>query len=140
MNIISDARKRLSFVLWLVSIHSFCVGLGLILMPASAMPFMGFNVYVENFFPVQGGVFHLVMSVAYALAAIDRERFGGLILMAIVAKFMATVFLFIYYFLIESVWTVLFSGIGDCLMGIAILVAFLSYSRGQEYPRRDSDN
>ncbi len=135
-----DARKRLDLVLWLVAVHSAFVGLGLILMPASTMPFFGFEVTGEKFFALQGGVFHLVMAVAYALATIRAERYRGLILLAILAKFMATVFLFVYYLFVERIWTVLLSGAGDCLMGIAILVAFLNYRRGKKRPDRDFDN
>lgn len=133
MKIILSARKCLIIILWLVSIHSFFVGLGLIFMPASLMPFFGFEVSVENFFPVQGGVFHLVMATAYALAAIGMDRFGGLILITIVAKFMATVFLLIYYFAVDKVWTVLLSAVGDILMGMVILLVYLYYSKVEKY-------
>lgn len=102
-------------------------------MPASLMPFFGFEVSVENFFPVQGGVFHLVMATAYALAAIGMDRFGGLILITIVAKFMATVFLLIYYFAVDKVWTVLLSAVGDILMGMVILLVYLYYSKVEKY-------
>ena len=133
MKVVLNAGKCLPFLLWLVATHSLLVGFSLILMPASVMPFFGFESYAEKFFPVQGGVFHLVMAVAYALAAIDTERFSGLIILAIVAKFMATVFLLIYYFMVDKIWTVLSSAIGDSLMGIAILLAFLYYSKGDKH-------
>jgi hypothetical protein len=133
VKVVLNAGKYLSLILWLVAIHSIVVGFSLILMPASVMPSFGFESYTEKFFPVQGGVFHLVMAVVYALAAIDTKRFAGLIILAIVAKFMATVFLLIYYFLVDKIWTVLFSAIGDCLMGTAILFAFLSYTRNKEH-------
>jgi hypothetical protein len=134
MKIILNARQRLLLILWLVAVHSFLVGLALMFVPASLMPLLGFKIVVEKFFSVQAGVFHLVMVLVYSLAAIGLERFRGLILLAILAKFMATIFLFTYYFLIDSVWTVLFSGIGDGLMGIAILLAFLSYHKGEKQP------
>ena len=132
MKAVLNVGKYLPIILWLVAIHSTFVGIGLILMPASVMPFFGFEAYTEKFFPVQGGVFHLVMGVAYALAARGVERFGGLIILTIAAKFMATIFLFIYYFSIAKIWTVLLSAIGDCLMGITILLFFLYFSKGKK--------
>lgn len=132
MKIILNARKRLVLVLWLIAVHSFLVGLALMFVPASLMPLLGFKIVVEKFFSVQAGVFHLVMVLTYALAAIGLERFRGLILLAILAKFVAAVFLFTYFFLIESIWTVLLSGIGDGLMGIVILLCFLAYRRGEK--------
>ncbi len=132
MKAVLNVGKYLPIILWLVAIHSFFVGIGLIFMPASVMPFFGFEAYAEKFFPVQGGVFHLVMGVAYALAAKDVERFGGLIILAIAAKFMAAIFLFTYYISIDKIWMVLLSAISDCLMGIGILLAFLSYSRNKK--------
>ncbi|HUV31367.1 MAG TPA: hypothetical protein VMY05_09795 [Acidobacteriota bacterium] len=127
-----SARKRLVVVLWLVAIHSILVGLSLIFIPAAAMPFFGFQVYSEGFFPVQGGVFHLVLAVAYGLGASDPGRFRGLVVLSIVAKFMATIFLFAYYLFVDRVWMVLGSGIGDCMMGSLILWACLAYYRGEQ--------
>ncbi len=129
MEILSTARSRLVLVLWLVGIHSFVVGIGLIVLPAPAVPFFGFTPFAEKFFPVQGGVFHLVMTVAYIMAAVKPERYPGLIILSFVAKLMAATFLLSYYFLVDSIWMVLVSGIGDGLMGVVIYVIYRAYSR-----------
>ena len=129
MNPTANARTCLTLLLWFAAIHSFLVGLGLVLLPASAMSFFGLIPYVERFFPVQGGVFHIVMSVAYTLAAIRTDRFLQLIVFAIVAKLMAAVFLFTYYIAIDGIWVILLSGAGDGLMGLALLLAFRAYRR-----------
>lgn len=117
----------LQIILILVCLHSFMVGVGLIFMPGKLMPFFGLAVPVEKFFQVQGGIFHIVMAIAYFIAALWYDRNKGLILFIILSKFLATVFLFSFYFLVEMAWIILFSGIADCLMGLAILWIYLKF-------------
>lgn len=121
--------KILSIILWLVALHSFFVGVGLIVMPLPAMEFLGFHFCADRFFPTQGGVFHIVMAIAYSLAALRTKRFECMILFSIIVKFSATIFLFIYYILVSQIWMVLLSGITDSLMAIAILWAHCSYKK-----------
>ncbi len=129
MNALATCRTRLKLLLWLLAVHSFVVGLGLIVLPSAALSSFGFALEVEPFFRVQGGVFHIVMSVAYLLAAVALDRFAALVLFAIAAKLMAAVFLFVYYFAVDGVWIVLLSGIGDGLMGIALQLALRACRR-----------
>ena len=117
----------LQIILILVCLHSITVGVALIFMPVKLMPFFGLTIPVEKFFPAQGGIFHIVMALAYFIAALWYNRNQGLILFIILAKFIATIFLFSFYFLVEMAWIILFSGIADCLMGIAILWIYLNY-------------
>lgn len=129
MDLIKSPKERLSFFLWLVAIHSFCVGLGLMIQIPSIMDFLGYGTCKEHFFPAQGGVFHIVMALGYAMAASNLERNECLVIFSIVAKGAATVFLLVYYFAIEPIWSVIVSGIGDGLMMIIILLAWMSYSK-----------
>jgi len=122
-----DHSTILSMILWLIAFHSFIVGIGLIAMPPQLMELLGFNSGGDRFFPSQGGVFHIVMAVAYSLAALRTSRFECLIIFSIIVKFSATIFLFVYYFFAVQIWMVLLSGITDCLMGIVILWAYLLY-------------
>ena len=115
--------QYLKVFLWLVALHSFCVGLGLMLVPLEYYDFFGFGEYQGNFFKIQAGVFHLVMVIAYAFAARDPVKYRVMILFSILAKFSATIFLIGYYIFGEAVWMVIVSGIADFLMGL-ILLAF----------------
>jgi hypothetical protein len=124
MTILHDRQKRLGLILYLVSIHSLAVGLGLILLPLSLMPHFGFQVAVEKFFPVQGGVFHIVMSLAYAMAGYRTLRQEDLIVLSIAAKFTATVFLVAYGLFVHPIWMVWLSALGDAIMGSVILWAW----------------
>ena len=124
-----SVQSRLSLVLWIVALHSIAVACGLILLPPEQMTWFGYNAHQERFFAVQAGVFHLVLVVAYTLAAARPNRHRGLILFSIITKFIATIFLFTYYILVDTIWSVLFSGIADLLMGLLILGAFLPFRR-----------
>ena len=121
------ARQSLIIILWLVALHSFCVGLGLIFLPVSMMPLFGFREYTVNFFPIQGGVFHLVMVVAYVFAALDIDRNRACIYFAIIAKSIAFIFLMTYFLLFEPVITVLLSAISDGIMGLVIFMIYRAY-------------
>ena len=88
------------------------------------MDFFGLLPYVEQFFPTQGGVFHIVMAVAYGLAAREDGRNRTLLLFIITAKFMATIFLLIYSAFVASAWVLLLSAVGDGLLGLLILLAY----------------
>ena len=132
MEIIKNPRSRLSLLLILVAIHSFCVGVGLIIRPAELMQLFGFGTCYERFFPTQGGVFHIVMVVAYLMAAINVDENHSLIIYSIIVKIMATVFLFIYFIAVEQIWLVLMSGFSDGVMGIAIYVALILYIKSKK--------
>jgi hypothetical protein len=116
--------KLLKMFLILVAIHSFCVGLGLILIPLDYFELFGFHEYSGNFFKIQAGVFHIVMCGAYVSAARDPVHSRVMIRFSIFAKMIATVFLLSYALFIDMVWMVLASGIFDFIMGL-VLIWFL---------------
>lgn len=113
--------KYLKIFLWLVALHSFCVGLGLMLIPLEYFDFFGFGEYQGNFFKIQAGVFHLMMVIAYVFAALDPAKYRVMILFSILAKFSATLFLISYSIFDEAIWMVIVSGIADFLMGLILL-------------------
>ncbi len=116
----------LKWILWLVAIHSICFGISLIVLPIPVIEFFGFQLE-EKFFAVQGGVFHIVVSMAYIMAALDLEHSGKLIAISCTAKFMATIFLLSYFFFVKHIFMIIFSGFIDFLMGLTILVLYLLY-------------
>jgi len=127
-----DPRTRLSLLMGLIALHSLLVGIGLILLPADVMSrFFGFHLFGEKFFPVQGGVFHLVMAVAYAMAALHPVRDRALLVFSAAAKGMAFCFLLLYFMLVDPVPLVLLSGIGDGVMGALIVWADRSRARAE---------
>ena len=104
------------------------------------MQFFGYAGCNEHFFPAQGGVFHIVMALGYALAASNLERNECLVVFSIVVKSAATIFLFVYYFAIEQIWSIIVSGIGDGLMMIILLLAWMSYSKSLVVNRRPTNS
>ncbi|MFH0864905.1 MAG: hypothetical protein V1904_01830 [Bacteroidota bacterium] len=120
-------KKYFIILLWLVGLHSFFVAIGMLTLPASMMTFFGFEFQPGNFFRAQGGAFHIVMAAIYILASYHIDKSFHLIAASVIAKLIGTVFLFSYYILINPLWTVLVSGVGDFLMGAAILIMFILY-------------
>ena len=120
--------KALSMILCLVAVHSILMGLALIFQPAILMEWSGFKSGYERFFPAQGGVFHLLMAVAYLLGATDSRKYHFLIVFSVIVKAVATVFLIVYCITVEFKWIILVSGIGDGVMGMSIFIAFRRYT------------
>jgi hypothetical protein len=125
--VINNSSKRLSLLFTLIFIHSFLVGIALIFHPPEIMRMMGFHSISEDFFPVQGGIFHILMGIFYLSVVKRVEGFKTLIYFSIVAKLMAFVFLLFYYFLVDGILIVLVSGIADGAMALVIILAYLSY-------------
>jgi hypothetical protein len=120
--------KILQWFLWLIALHSIGFGIALVILPISVIEFFGFQL-TEKFFAVQGGIFHIVVSLAFIMAALDLENSKKLILLSCTAKFMATIFLLSYYFFESHIFMVIFSGLADFLMGLAILLTYLLYQK-----------
>ncbi len=118
----------LKWILWLVAIHSICFGISLIILPIPVIEFFGFRL-TEKFFADQGGVFHLVVAVAYIWAALDLEDSFKLIVLSCTAKFVATIFLLSYFFFVDPKLMVILSGIADFLMGFTILLLYILYRK-----------
>ncbi len=129
MNEKMAAEKRLQWLLYFMAIHSFGVGIGLILQPESLMRLLGFPEITQPFFPAQGGIFHLIMAAAYFLAGWDRNKYSSLITFSIFVKTVATFFLFSFYIFIKAVPLLILSGAGD---GMMALLLYLFYRSGKD--------
>jgi hypothetical protein len=103
------------------------MGLALITQPTVLMEWSGFKPEYERFFPTQGGVFHLLMAVAYVMGAMNSKKYYYLIIFSIIVKAVATIFLIVYCFIIEFKWTIFIFGIGDGVMGLMIFIALEYY-------------
>lgn len=126
---LKDPSFRFSFFMWLVAIHSFSTGIGLIFLPAELFEKFGYNMISERFFAVQGGIFHIVMCIGYLMAAYGREKYEGVVHLSITAKLFATFFLLTYSFFVVWIWVVFLSGIFDLLMGVIIYTLYTKYKK-----------
>ncbi len=95
-------------------------------MPDSWFDFFGFNIS-NRFFPLQGGIFHLVMVIVYIIAAFKPKNAFTPVIISLSAKMMAGIYLLLYYFFAEKITTVLLSGIGDFAMFFMILFSYMSF-------------
>jgi len=119
-------EKSLKILLWLVAIHSLFTGIFLVTGTVEMFHFFGFH-YHGGFFAVQGGVFHLVMVIAYMMTAYNLKKDGLLIWFCISAKVMAAVFLLLYFAIMEQTWIIFISGVLDLIMGLLLLLFFNRY-------------
>ncbi len=124
-------RTLLVLLLWLFVIHSTTVAVLLIFLPQSSLDFFGYIGYQGRFFQVQGGIFHLVMAVAYLLAAIKTDKANLIIIFIIIAKTIAAIFLVTYFFMGEHIWVLLPSAIGDGAMAVLLYIFYKNYSMGK---------
>ena len=123
-----EQKKNLAIFLCLIAIHSFIVGLGLIISPNEFFESLGYKTVTERFFPTQGGVFHVIMSICYLMAADKLEKSFDLLVFSIIVKLAATLFLIIYYAFVLSELIILLSAIGDGIMGLILWWLFSSYN------------
>jgi hypothetical protein len=103
-----------------VALHSILIGALMVIQPSSLIKLMGFGRIGEPFFPCHGGVFHILMAVAYLCGAADIHKNRNMIVYAIMVKMTAAMFLFSYYFFAKNLWIVFLSGSIDLGMGIII--------------------
>jgi hypothetical protein len=119
-----NRKHHLSIVLSFIAVHSFLVGVGLILFPGQLMEYMGFKLVNERFFQSQAGVFHIILSVCYILPLFNYNNFKSLVIFSIVVKISATLFLLIYFLFFDSILCLLLSGLADCTMAILLLYVY----------------
>lgn len=112
-----------------MALHSLSVGFGMILLPIDWIAYFDIIPSKHRFFITQGGVFHLLMAVAYSIAALDINNSKQLIYFSIIVKFSATLFLFSYFAFVNHFIIVLGSGAIDLAMGLALFILYNKYSK-----------
>jgi hypothetical protein len=122
------SARLLVVFLWLISIHSICVGIALITFPIPLIAEFGIEI-CNKFFPTQSGVLHIIMGIIYILAIKNLGKTDLLIKFSIIVKFIATVFLLLYFLFLDQKLVILLSGIGDFLMGVVLWMLFRAYQK-----------
>lgn len=115
--------RPVSWFVVLVALHSYAVGIGLLILARFTLPLGGFSLPEDLFFVRQGGVFHLVVATGYLL---EWQRYRSIGLM-LVAKGLATVFLGLSWLSSSAPpWLVGASALQDGAMGAVALWLVLS--------------
>ena len=104
-----------------MALHSFGVGIGMIILPIDWIAYFDIIPSKHRFFITQGGIFHILMAVAYSVAALDVTKNDSLIIFSIIVKSSATIFLFSYYAFVNHFLIVLGSGVVDLTMAMAVI-------------------
>ena len=118
-------RKAEWWLVVLIALHTYGIGLALLVLPEWSLRFGGWETIPPLFFPRQAGVFHLVLGTGY-LAEYFRLRSVSLLL---TAKVCGSVFLVAATLLATVPWFVTFAGVVDGLMGLTVLGAHAAVSR-----------
>jgi hypothetical protein len=101
----------------LIALHSLVVGLFLTFATDWGARFGGFPSPVPLFFPRQAGAFHFVVAGVYL---VEYFVYRG-VLMLVITKSIAVAFLGIVASACPVPWVVPLSGVGDALMGLAVV-------------------
>jgi hypothetical protein len=120
-----DRERTEGIVVVLIAAHSIVVGLFLVLAPEWGARSFGFGPVQPLFFARQAGAFHFVAATAYL---VEYFRYRGVLLL-VVTKSVAVLFLLLMPALDAVPWVVPLSGVADGLMGLAVV--FLRTGRGQ---------
>ncbi|MFN7987036.1 MAG: hypothetical protein U0529_06155 [Thermoanaerobaculia bacterium] len=112
------AKRLLSTWVVLVALHSYAVGTFLLFATAWGARFGGFGEVTPLFFARQAGIFHFVIATAYL---VERFVHGGVVIM-LMAKATAVVFLLAVWLLGVDAWSIPLSAAGDAVMGVATFV------------------
>ena len=117
--------------LWLVSLialHSFGVGLVLLTVPDWALRLGGWPGGIEpDFFGRQAGIFHVVLATGYLVEYLRHRR----VELILVAKSIAVAFLGLCWLLFDVPWPVPLCGLADGAMGLAALLTHRAVVRGE---------
>jgi hypothetical protein len=118
-----DRAERALVVL--IAVHSIVVGLFLVLVPEWGARLGGFGALSPLFFARQAGAFHFVAATSYL---VEYFRYRGVLLL-VITKSVAVVFLLMTSALDEVPWVVPLSGVADGFMGLAVVL--LRRARGR---------
>jgi hypothetical protein len=102
----------------LIALHSLVVGLFLTFATDWGARFGGFPSPVPLFFPRQAGAFHFVVAGVYL---VEYFRYRGVLLL-VMTKSIAVVFLGLTTVLVTVPWVVPLSGLGDAAMALAVVL------------------
>jgi len=102
----------------LIALHSVVVGLLLVFATDWGARFGGFGEVSPRFFARQAGAFHFVVAGVYMM---EYVRYRGVLLL-VLTKSAAVVFLSLTVALDHAPWLVVLSGAGDAAMGLAVLL------------------
>ncbi|MBK8594956.1 MAG: hypothetical protein IPN83_05095 [Holophagales bacterium] len=110
--------RHLSAWVVLVALHSFGVGTFLLFATEWGARFGGFGGVSPLFFARQAGIFHFVIATAYL---VERFVHGGVVIL-LLAKATAVVFLLAMWALGVNAWSIPLSAAADAAMGVATVL------------------
>ena len=118
MGVPIDWQRAESWLVHLIALHSFVIGLFLMFLTRWGTAFGGWPEVTPLFFARQAGAFHVVVGTGYLLEYFHHAT----VRLLLVTKSVALVFRISMTILDSAPWAVPLSAVGDGLMGLAVLV------------------
>lgn len=112
---LGGAKKVEGVLVWLIALHTFTIGVALLVVPEWALRVGGWRDIPPLFFPRQAGIFHFVLGFGY----LRELRCRGSVSLLLLAKSAAFLFLMTSALVWTPPWFVPFAGVTDGLMGLA---------------------
>ena len=122
---LTEVHERI--LIFLISLHSFIVGIMLMFFADWAVRFAGWSGADPIFFIWQAGAFHFVLAAGYL---VEYSR-SGTVSVLLIAKTTAFVFLLGGSVLHDTPWSVWFSGFADGAMALTAFLVHKAVNRGQ---------
>ncbi|MBI9073211.1 MAG: hypothetical protein JEY94_16530 [Melioribacteraceae bacterium] len=122
-------ESLLKYFLFLIAFQSLAIGLFLMFFPPELMRLLGFPIIFENFFKVQGGVFHLIMVAAYVMASADPCKNSIMVVFSIITKVTSVIFLVIYFFFVSQYWIFIVALFGEIAISSMLIFLFFKFKK-----------
>lgn len=129
MGPVLGARRKLQAVLFIMALHSAATGLLLITLPGEWLAWFGLAVHPQRFFSCQGGVFHIIMAVAYGMGMIHPVKYALMIRFSVFVKICAAIFLFAFFLIRDGVPFILLNAVLDGFLGGLLLFTYGGFKR-----------
>ncbi len=124
-DLISPRSKAVRWLVFLIGLHSCILGCLMLFAPEFMLAVFGFESQRQLFFTSQSGIFLLILGVCYLLAL----RFSQLILVILVSKGFAVVFLSTHAGLLGAPPSIWAAAAGDATMLVLLSLALVHQAR-----------
>jgi hypothetical protein len=119
---VTHGRIALKVAVVLISIHSFLLGVAMLLFPRSFPGLFGFVSNGGPFWQSQSGVFLIVLAIAYFLAYKELDKSRLLVIYLVTSKTFAVAFLLTQFIFFHAPYAIILAAIGDGFMGALVYV------------------
>ena len=120
-----NKAKMLGYVVVCVSLHSFALGVLLMVLDKDLFAVFGWEPLCNRFFLHQVGIFHIVLAVIYLIEYFRYKRVTSILL----AKSAAVAFLAVEYIWLTPQTPILLAGLGDGALALIVVLVYYQFRK-----------